>query len=352
MSTSDTPRKTVVTGGGGFVGRHLVDALRARGDEVTVIEFSGEAHRSDVTWVPGDVRDAEVVGAACEGADTVFHNASIVHTRRNRQHDVWSVNLDGTRVVLKACQDHGVPRLVYVSSASAVYEGRDIRDGDEGLPYSRVSQAPYADSKIAAEKLVLAANGEAGVSTCAIRPHVVFGPGDTRFLPAILERARKGRLKFAVGSPKKLSDFTYVDNLTDALLAASERLAPDSPVAGQAYFVTNGEPMPFFGFVEKVIERLDLPKIKGRVPYAVAWTVAAIAEGVDTLRGGTLGRETGLSRFAVRYMCTDHYFSIEKARRDLGYEPKVSLAEGIERTCAAIEAAERGAAGQAAPAYS
>ncbi len=234
-----------------------------------------------------------------------------------------------------------MPRLVYVSSASAVYEGRDIEDGDESLPYSSISQAPYADSKIAAEKVVLAASG-AGLAACAIRPHVVFGPGDTRFLPAILARARAGRLNFAVGRGgrgAKLSDFTYVDNLVDALLLAADGLALGSPSAGQAYFITNGEPYPFFQFVADVLAQLGLPAMKGSVPYPVAYAVAALAERWDTLKGGTLHAEDGLTRFAVRYMCTHHYFSIEKARRELGYRPAVSLAEGIRRTTAALAAA-------------
>jgi sterol-4alpha-carboxylate 3-dehydrogenase (decarboxylating) len=288
-----------------------------------------------VTYVTGDIRDQEAMKKACAGADLVYHNASLVHTKHNRQEDVWSVNLGGTEAVLAACRAEKVPRLVYVSSASAVYEGRDIEDGDESLPYSSISQAPYADSKIAAEKKVLAAHGE-GLAACAIRPHVVFGPGDTRFLPAILARARAGKLNFGVGRGDKLSDFTYVDNLVDALLLAEAELAPGGKAGGQAYFITNGEPYPFFKFVADVLAELRLPAMKGNAPYALAYAVAAVAEAWDTLKGGTLHAEDGLTRFAVRYMCTHHYFSIAKAKRELGYLPAVSIAEGIRRTCAEI----------------
>lgn len=333
MNAHDTQRHSLVTGGSGFIGRALVAALRQRGDRVSVLEASGEPFRADVEFHRADIRDAQAVRKLCRGADAVFHNASIVHTKRNRERDVWAVNLDGSRNVLSACQAEGVSRLVYVSSASAVYEGRDIENGTEALPYSRISQAPYADSKIAAEKEILAANGREGVATCAIRPHVVFGPGDTRFLPAILERANNGKLRFSVGLKNdKLSDFTYVTNVADALLAADERLSLDSPVAGQAYFITNGEPIPFFDFVNRVLAALDMPRIKFAVPYPIAYAAAAVAEGIDTLRGGTLNAEDGLSRFAVKYLCTHHYFSIDKARRELGYEPQVSIAEGIQRT--------------------
>jgi nucleoside-diphosphate-sugar epimerase len=328
---------SLVTGGGGFVGRVLVDALKKRGDRVIVAEPFGQPWRDDVELTRVDIRDTEALTRLCEGVNTVFHNASLVHTKHNREDEVWSVNLGGARSVLRACWQARVQKLVYVSTASAVYEGNDIEHGDETLPYSRKSQAVYADSKIAAEREVLDANGQRGVLTCAIRPHVIFGAGDTRFIGSILERAKAGKLRLSIGvGNTKLSDFTYVDNLVDALLLADERLTSDSPIAGQAYFVTNGEPLPFFEFVKRFLRELGLPKIVGAVPFPLAYAVAAIKEGVDTLRGGTLHAEGGISRFAVRYMVRHHYFDIGKARRDLGYVPRVNLEEGIRRTCAEL----------------
>jgi 2-alkyl-3-oxoalkanoate reductase len=330
--------KSLVTGACGFVGRHLVDALVARGDEVTAVDLREAGPRSEVRYERGDVRDGDAMSRLVAEQDVVFHNASVVHTRKTSSDVVWGVNFDGTKNVIAACRQRGVGRIVYVSSASVVYEGRDIENGDESLPYAGLSQAPYADSKIAAEREVLSENGPE-LRTCAIRPHVVFGPGDTRFLPAVLERARAGKLKFGVGREPKLSDFTYVDNLIDALLLADAQLAAGK-AAGEAYFVTNGEPRPFFDFVGQVLDGLGLPAIRGSVPFWVAYGVAALAEGVDAIRGREIGKENGLSRFAVRYMCTHHYFSIEKARRELGFEPRVSLDEGIGRTCEELRAAD------------
>jgi len=330
--------RALVTGGCGFVGRHLCDALADGGDQVTAVDIHGEAWRPEVEVRHLDIRDAKATAELIAGHDVVFHNASLVHTKRSREEDVWAVNLGGTEHVIAGCREHGVGKLVYVSSASVVYEGRDIRKGSEALPYARESQAAYADSKIAAEKLILEEN-DAHLATCAIRPHVIFGPGDTRLLPAILERARTGKLKFSVGNGTHLSDFTYITNLTDALLAAESKLEPGSPVAGEAFFVTNGEPTPFFEFIGDVLRGMDLPPIWGRVPYFVAYGVAAAKETWDTVvRGGTLNAEDGFSRFAVQYMCTHHYFDIAKARRMLDWSPKVSIEEGIRLTVDALRA--------------
>lgn len=322
-------RKIVITGGQGFVGRALVNRFADAGHEVICADMRDSAFRDDVTFLNLDIRDRDAVQAALAGADTVIHNASLVHTKHNRESDVWAVNLNGTENILEACKANGVQRLVYISSASVVYEGRDIENGGESLPYCSVSQAPYADSKIEAEKSVLAADGDGPTRTCALRPHVIFGPGDQRFIPVVLDKAREGKLKRAIGKRDKLSDFTYISNLVDAVVTAEAQLVADAPVCGQAYFITNGEPMVWFDFVEKLLMELGYPPITGKVPYWLVYTIALIAEGWDTLRGGTLNAESGLTRFAVRYMVTHHYFSIKKAERDLGWRPQVSLEQGI-----------------------
>lgn len=343
MTNPSTQRHALVTGGCGFVGRHLVNALAERGDKVTVIDIGAKAFRPDVHFIDADIRNAKAVAAACAGVDVVYHNASVVHTKQNQQQTVWDINLKGSEHVLAGCREHHVPKLVYVSSASVVYDGGDIENGDESLPYPTTSQAPYADSKIAAEKLILHANGKDGLSTVSIRPHVVYGPGDSRFLPAVLARAEAGKLKFKVGKGDKLSDFTYVSNLVDALLSAADKLQPGSLIAGQAYFITNGEPNTFFGFANMILQELGYPPVTRSVPEWLAYAAATIAETIDTLKGGAIGVESGMTRFAVRYMCTHHYFSIDKARRDLGYVPKVSLREGITKTVASLDVSSQAA---------
>lgn len=325
----------VITGAGGFVGRHLAERLVQAGVPVIASDLR-DPGISGARFVACDIRDRAACDRLVQSASTVYHVASMVQTKQSGSEPIWAVNHGGTRNMLAASQAHGIQRFVYVSSASVVYQGKDIENGDESLPYAAASQAPYADSKIAAERDVLAAHDPSGLVTCAIRPHVIYGPGDGRFLPAILRRAQSGTLRFGVGRENKLSDFTYIDNLIDSLVLANQRLLDDPTLGGRAWFVTNGEPMGFWDFVDRVLVAMNLPKIKGRIPYSIAYALAALAEHTNSLLGRDAGPENGFTRFAVRYMCTHHYFSIENARRDLGYQPAVNIDEGIRRTIAKL----------------
>jgi nucleoside-diphosphate-sugar epimerase len=320
--------KALVTGANGFVGRHLVRALAARGDEVRAVDV-----RPGENVIAADIRDQDAMERACEGVDLVFHAASRIQTRTTGASEVFDVNVGGTQKLMRACRKHGVTRLVYVSSASVVYDGRDLENGDESRPYPAHFHAPYAETKARAEREVLEANDDK-LATCAIRPHIVFGPGDTLFLPAILSRARSGRLKAYVGDARKKSDFTYVGNLVDGLLLAGDALAPGTKLAGQAYFVTNAEPIAFWEMVGRLLDGIGLPRPKMRVPFPIAYSAAAFREGLDAIRGLATSEES-LTRFSIRYLTTHHYFSCAKAERDFGYTPRVSLDEGIALTVAA-----------------
>ncbi len=334
MISRERKDRLVITGAGGFVGRHLAQRLVATGAQVIASDLR-DPGIAGAQFVACDVTDRQACDRLVADASAVFHVASMVQTRQSGAAPVWAVNHGGTQNLLAASQAAKASRFVYVSSASVVYQGADIENGDESLPYAAQSQAPYADSKIAAEREVLAANGQQGLLTCAVRPHVIYGPGDGRFLPAILRRARAGTLRYGVGRDNKLSDFTYIDNLIDALLLADRRLAEDPTLGGHAWFVTNGEPIPFWDFVDRVLRAMGMAPTRGRIPYSVAYAVATLAEGLNTLSGRAAGPESGLTRFAIRYMCTHHYFSIDRARRELHYTPAINIDEGIRRTIAA-----------------
>jgi len=289
--------------------------------------------------VPG-ITDEEAVLEACGGVDAIFHVASYVQTKQIKKDETWAVNLGGTENLLRAAQQHRIPRFIYVSTGSVVYEGTDIENGNESLPYASIPTSPYVDSKIAAEKAVLAANGGDGVATVALRPHIIFGPDDRRFIPGLVERIKAGSMRFQIGRGTWLTDFTYISDLIDALLLADVALSKDglnSVAAGQAYFTTSGKPTPFWDIVKKVAARLGLPPVRYTIPYRPLYALAAIAEWLDARRGGEVMADAGLTRFGIRYLVSHHYYSIDKARRELGYNPTVSLDEGIELTCRYLE---------------
>jgi sterol-4alpha-carboxylate 3-dehydrogenase (decarboxylating) len=321
-------RRCLVTGGGGFLGRYVVRALLARGDRVITLDRPGVSVEGEL--VAGDIRDADTVARAARGCDVVFHLASVVDVRRDNRSMLHEINVGGTERVIDACRREKVPRLVYCSSASVVYDGRDIENGDESMPYGRSGVAPYADTKRIAEERVLEANGKDGLLTCSIRPHLVFGPGDTRMLPEILRHA-SGRLPLIIGDPDKLSDFTYVENASDALLLAADHLNEGAAIAGRAYFVSNGEPRSYWGFINDILARAGRPALRRRVPGSIAWAAAWINEKTFAPRTGS-----SFTTFTVSYLSTHHYFSHARATRDFGYRPRISLDEGIARTAAAL----------------
>lgn len=202
----------LVTGGCGFIGKAIVHALADEGRDVRVVNPHCHPFRSDVRFLNVDIRDVSALVQACRGCETIIHCASVVQTRNTARDEMWSVNYGGTVNVIEACRRVGIRKLVHISSASVVYEGRDIEDGDETLPYAEASMSAYVDSKIAAEQRVLEFAAEGVTRACALRPHLVFGPGDRRFIPNILKRADGAGIR-EVGRRDKLSDFVYVDNV-------------------------------------------------------------------------------------------------------------------------------------------
>ena len=236
----------LVTGGGGFLGGAIVRRLRARGDEVRSLSRGRypALRRPRRQQIQGDVADAGAVDAAVAGCDVVFHVAAKAGVW-GRYAEYHRANVVGTENVLAACRRHGVRRLVYTSSPSVVFDGRDMEGVDESVPYPAHYEAHYPQTKAEAERLVLAANGP-DLATVALRPHLIWGPGDNHLVPRILARGRAGRLR-RIGRANKLIDSIYIDNAADAHLLAADRLAPGSPVAGKAYFISNGEPIAAVG---------------------------------------------------------------------------------------------------------
>lgn len=320
--------RVLVTGGAGFLGGALVRALVSRGEKVRSFSRGKypELASLGVETFSGDLLDGAALQRASEGCDLVFHVAARVGGWGSAS-SYHETNVRGTENVIAACRAQGVHRLVYTSTPSVVHTGADIEGGDESLPYATHFTASYPKTKAEAEKCVLASNSS-NLATVALRPHLVWGPGDRQLLPRLWSRARAGRLRL-IGNGEKKVDTTYIDNAVGAHLAAADRLSPQAMCAGRAYFIAQGEPTPAADLINAFLEAAGLPPETRRVPSAFAWWAGAAAEAGYRLLGRQ--EEPPLTRFAAEQFSTAHWYDLGAARRDLGYEPKVSMEQGLSR---------------------
>lgn len=327
--------RALVTGGGGFIGSRIVRMLHARGDEVAALGRSDypELRAVGIHTVQTDIRDARAVRNACAGVDVVFHTAAIAA--------IWgpaarfrAINVDGTQNVIDACAACGVTRLVYTSTPSVVFGEDELCGVDESQPYPLRYLAHYPATKAEAERRVLAANGtrivggEGVLSTVALRPHLVWGPGDPHLIPRIIERARRGKLR-RVGTGENLVDITYIDNAAAAHLLAADALAPNSPCGGRAYFISQGEPVRLWPWLNEILEAIGVRPVERSIAYGTARRIGGFLEMVYRLIPGEA--EPPMTRFVAAQLATSHYFDISRARRDFGYRVGISTADGFTR---------------------
>jgi len=320
--------KILVTGGGGFVGGYVIERLLARGYAVRSIGRSSQPQleAQGVEVVCGDLTDAAAVSAACEGVDAVFHVAARAGVWGSWE-SYYQPNVIGTRNVVVACQQQSVERLIYTSTPSVVFTGQPIRGGDESLPYGKNWLCHYAHTKAIAEAEALAANSET-LKIVALRPHLIFGPGDPHLLPRVLASVQAGRLKI-VGDGRSRVDVSYVGNVAGAHLDAFDALAAGKG-AGQAYFISQGESVEMWPWLNSILEGGGHAPLTSKIPLPVAYTVGALCEGLWKV----LGRrdEPPITRFVAVELAKDHYFDISAARRDLGYLAKTPMVEALNQT--------------------
>ncbi len=336
-----------MTGGTGFLGRRLVERLLAQGREVTVLarRSAADLGQKGVRFITCDLADAEAVRAACRGMDTVFHVGAKVGVWGPYQ-SYYRPNVGGTQAIIDGCRAHGVRRLVYTSTLSVVYHGRDIAGADESLPLATACPAAYPLTKALAERTVLAASSP-GLRTLALRPHLIWGAGDPHLVPRVVARARSGRLRI-VGSGRNRVDLVHVENVVDAHLLAELALGGESnpppqtqdPIraaaaAGRAYFITNGEPVVLWDWINDLLRALGIPPVTRRIPVEFASALAGVGEAL--WRVLPLPGEPPMTRFVTRELALDHWVDIGAARRDLGYAPRVSMAEGTADLIASLK---------------
>jgi nucleoside-diphosphate-sugar epimerase len=324
--------KVLVTGGGGFLGSAICRQLVGLGHRVIAFQRSSAEHLEHpaLTAMRGDITDLQALAAAAAGCDAIVHTAGKAGVWGDAD-DYHRVNVDGTARVIEVCRTLGIRYLVHTSSPSIVHAGGDIGGGNESLPIAEHFTAPYPASKAAAERLVLAANGSA-LYTTALRPHLIWGPGDPHILPRLAAKARGGSL--ALPGPDKRVDTIFVENAALAHVKALEELGGEARCAGKPYFVTNDEPLPQGEIIRRLLAAIGIQVRIRAVPVRAAMMAGALCE--FTWRVLKLKSEPPVTRFSVEQLATEHWFDTRAARRDFGYRPTITIAEGLERLRASL----------------
>jgi len=321
--------RALVTGGGGFVGRYIVEQLVARGDEVRVFcrGHYPALEPLGIEIVRGDIRDSAALTRACTKIEAVFHTAAVPGVWGSWEH-YHGINTIGTEKLIKACLQNGVEKLIFTSSPSVVFDGHDHINADESLPYPEKYLCHYPHSKALAEQAVLRANAQTDLKTVALRPHLIWGPRDNHLIPRLIKRAKAGRLRIVGGGANQIST-AYVENVAHAHLLACDALTDGSTVAGQVYFINEPEPVNLWRWLSTLLERAKLPPVQKRISAAHARRIGSLLESVYSLL--RLPGEPPMTRFVAAQLSTSHTYSISKAQRDFSYQPIVSVEAGLAK---------------------
>ena len=320
------PERYLVTGGGGFLGRAIVRRLVDRGNSVYSLARHQYRELTDlgVEQFQGDIADPGCIIDACRNIDVVFHVAA-KPPPWGKYADYYQTNVVGTRNVIDACRAQNVSRLIFTSSPSVIFNGSDLSGVDESFPYPPKYNAHYPATKAIAERMVVDAAGDR-LQTIILRPHEIWGPEDPHFVPRLLQRA--GKLK-QIGNGKNLVDTVYIDNAADAHILAADKLGENPGLSGRIYFITQDDPLPAWDMINAILKAAGLDPVRESISFRTAWIVGAVLEFI--YRGFHWPGEPPMTRFLAEAVATSHWFDIRAARKDLGYQPKVSTDEGLRR---------------------
>ncbi len=330
--------RVLVTGGGGFLGRHIVERLLERGDAVRSVARSDypELRAMGAETLRGDITDAAVCAEACAGCDAIIHTAARVGMWGPAE-EFERVNVLATEHLLDvAVASATVDRFVFTSSPSVTFDGGDAEGVSNQVGYPEEFLADYPRTKAKAEQLVLAANGE-DLKTTSLRPHLIWGPGDPHLIPRLIERARQGKLKI-VGDGTNRVDITFIDNAAQAHLDALDALTRPGDQAnprGKAYFISNDDPVDLWPWINTLLDAMGIAPVTRKVSQKMAYGAGAAMEA--TWRTLRLKGEPPMTRFIASQLATSHWYDMTPARRDLGYVPQVSMEEGFERLVASLK---------------
>ena len=326
-------KKALVTGGGGFLGSSIVRMLLDKGITVRSLQRSDnpDLKKLGVEIIRGDISDRDTVISAAEGCDVIFHVAAKAGVWGDYE-GYYECNVIGTKNIIDACQAHNIQKLIYTSSPSIVFAGEDEENISESTPYPEHFLTAYQKTKALAEQMILEANNKT-LATIALRPHLIWGPGDPHLVPRIIERAKAGRLRL-VGKQNNLVDSTYIDNAALAHLLAAEAIAPNAVCAGNAYFISNGEPIPMAELINKILAAANLSPVTKTVSPQLAYTIGMMMEIVYKIFN--LKGEPIMTRFVAKQLSCAHWYDLSAAKTNLAYQSKVTIDEGMERLKASL----------------
>jgi len=326
-------KKALVTGGGGFLGSHIVRMLLDKGITVRSLQRSDspDLKKLGVEIIRGDIGDRDTVINAAEGCDVIFHVAAKAGIWGD-YNDYYQCNVSGTKNVIDACQIHNIQKLIYTSSPSIVFAGEDEENINESTPYAEHFLTAYQETKALAEQMVLAANNES-LATIALRPHLIWGPGDPHLVPRIIERAKAGRLRL-VGKQNNLVDSTYVDNAALAHIVAGEALAINAVCSGKTYFISNDEPLPMKELINKILAAADVSPVTKTIPTQLAYSIGIMMEFIYKIF--KLKGEPIMTRFVAKQLSCAHWYDLTAAKTYIGYQAKIGIDEGMERLKASL----------------
>ncbi len=312
--------RVLVTGATSMIGRNAVEELLRRGHSVNVLQRGNTD--LPVTVFRGDIRDAAIVRSAVEGCDVVVHAAARVGLVGSYD-DFYETNVVGTGNILNVAVESGCRGVVYLSSPSVSYSTTPV-EGVASPPARDDVLGFYSQTKSVAERNVI---NDSRIATVALRPHLVWGPGDTQLVGRIVERARAGRLVL-VNKGKAVVDSTYVDNVGEAIACAVERIGVVESLNGRALVVSNGEPRTVAQLVESICDAYNISCEPKSVGLRAAVILGSIIEALFKLRPNS---EPPLTRFTAYQLGISHWFDISETKALLGWSPRVSLDEGFRR---------------------
>lgn len=317
----------LVTGATGFLGQHLTQRLSELGYQVTATgrnrAIGKQLEEKKITFIPADLRDSTAIRALCRNQDVVVHCGALSSPWGNRQ-DFYQINYLGTKHVIEGCKHHHVQRLIYVSTPSIYNQSNNQLDLTEQSPIPKRKINAYAHTKWLAEQAIDKAYQE-GLPVITIRPRAIFGPKDSAIFPRLLQAYHRGGIPLFKGGTNQI-DLTYVDNAVDALIRCIQ--APQRCL-GKKYNITNDDPRPFLELLQILFRELEIPLKTKKIPYPIAYWAASIMEVSYRLLAPS--KEPPFTRYAINVIGVSQTFDISLAKQELGYVPRISIEEGIQR---------------------